>query len=161
MSERIDSVIVYTDGSCLINPGGPGGWAALVLFVTDGEIVQDRMISGGVLSTTNNRMEMVAAIEGLKAVDTAIPIKMIVDSEYVRLGITTWIRGWKRRGWKTSSGSPVKNQDLWLELNRLVLGRSVEWEWVKGHSDDPFNTRVDLQAGVEARCISMRTENTE
>ena len=129
---------IYTDGACSGNPG-PGGWG--VLIVEDNE---EREIFGGEPDTTNNRMEMTAAIEGLKATTGAV--HLYTDSQYVKNGINQWIHGWKRNGWKTASKKPVKNKDLWVELDELTSNREVEWHWVKGHSGHRENDRADALA---------------
>lgn len=132
---------IYTDGSCHPNPG-PGGWAALVRV--EGE--KERAIYGGEPDTTNNRMEMTAVIEGLLALPDGCHVTVTLDSQYVKQGITEWIKGWKRRKWKTSTGEAVKNKDLWQELDREVGWHTVEWVWVKGHNGHPENERVDKLA---------------
>lgn len=126
---------IFTDGACSGNPG-PGGWG--VLIVEDGD---ERELFGGEGETTNNRMEMQAVIEALKA--TRGPVVLYTDSQYVKNGITDWIRGWKRNGWKTAAKKPVKNKDLWIEIDRLADGRSIEWRWVKGHAGHEGNERAD------------------
>ncbi len=128
---------VYSDGACSGNPG-PGGWAAR-LIAPDGRV---RELGGHVPDTTNNRMELQAALEGLKAVPDAEAITMTTDSEYVRKGITEWIHNWKRRGWLTASKKPVLNQDLWKELD-LMNSPNVVWEYTRGHAGDPDNERCD------------------
>ncbi len=135
----------FTDGACAGNPG-PGGWGALIR--TGGSETE---LFGGERATTNNRMEMTAAIEALKA--TSGPIRLYTDSQYVKNGITEWIRGWKRNGWRTADRKPVKNQDLWMALDAAVSGRTVEWRWVKGHAGHPENERADAlaRAGVAAQ----------
>ena len=135
-------VEIYTDGACRGNPG-PGGWAALLL---KGAV--ERELSGAVASTTNNRMELQAVIEALQALKRAVRARIYTDSQYVRLGITEWLHAWKARGWKTSDRKPVKNQDLWLELDALAAGHELEWHWVKGHSGVPGNERVDALANA-------------
>lgn len=126
---------IYTDGACSGNPG-PGGWGVLILE-GDSEVE----LFGGESETTNNRMEMMAAIEALRA--TTGPVHLYTDSQYVKNGIKQWMHGWKRNGWKTASKKPVKNKDLWIELDQLASARSVEWHWVKGHSGHPENDRAD------------------
>jgi ribonuclease HI len=132
----------YTDGACAGNPG-PGGWGVLII-----DNVAQTEICGGEAATTNNRMEMTAAIEALKA--TSGPIRLYTDSQYLKNGITEWIKGWKRNGWRTADRKPVKNQDLWLALDAAVSGRKVEWRWVRGHDGHPENERADAlaRAGV-------------
>ena len=139
---------VFTDGACSGNPG-PGGWGVLII---DGE---ERMeLSGGAAETTNNRMEMLAVIEALKATAKADAIRLHTDSQYVKNGINDWINGWKRNGWKTAAKKPVKNQDLWREIDALSSGRKIEWRWVKGHAGHPGNERADELArlGVPFAC---------
>ena len=132
----------FTDGACSGNPG-PGGWGAL-LQAKDGEtVVKERELSGGESDTTNNRMELMAAIEALNALERASEITVVTDSAYVKGGITEWMDGWKARGWKTASKSPVKNEDLWRALDEAAARHSVTWEWVKGHAGHPENERAD------------------
>lgn len=133
-------VEIFTDGACRGNPG-PGGWAAL-LRVGDTE----KLISGAEQDTTNNRMELMAAIEGLKALRRASRVTLTTDSQYVRQGITQWIHGWKRNGWKTAAKKAVKNQDLWQQLDDVLAAHEVQWHWVKGHSGHVENERVDQAA---------------
>jgi len=135
-------VVVFTDGACRGNPG-PGGWAALIR--TD---AGDSMINGAEADTTNNRMELLAAIEGLSALAEGLHVHLTTDSQYVRQGITQWIAGWKRNGWKTAARKPVKNQDLWQRLDAAVSQRHVSWFWVKGHSGHPDNEAVDEGANL-------------
>jgi ribonuclease HI len=130
-------VIIYTDGACKGNPG-PGGWGVLMIA---GE--NRRELCGGERDTTNNRMELTAAIEALRALKRRCRVRLITDSSYVKQGIETWIHGWKRNGWKTSDRKPVKNADLWQVLDTLAAQQDVEWRWVKGHSGDPGNERAD------------------
>jgi ribonuclease HI len=130
-------VTLYTDGACKGNPG-PGGWGALLVA---GD--RERELCGGEALTTNNRMELTAAIEGLKALKRSCRVAIYTDSQYLRLGILEWLPNWKRRGWKTADKKPVKNQDLWQVLDTLVLDHQIEWHWVKGHSGHPGNERAD------------------
>ena len=130
-------VIIYTDGACKGNPG-PGGWGVLMIA---GE--SRRELSGGEPATTNNRMELTAAIEALRALKRRCRVRLFTDSNYVKQGIETWIHGWKRNGWRTADRKPVKNADLWQLLDTLAAGQDVEWRWVKGHSGDPGNERAD------------------
>ena len=138
-------VTIYTDGACKGNPG-PGGWGA---WLRSGE--HERELWGGELQTTNNRMELQAVIEALNALRGPSLVQMHVDSEYVRNGITTWIHGWKRRGWRTADNKPVKNVDLWQRLEADTVPHRIQWHWVRGHSGDPGNERADVLAnrGVE------------
>lgn len=130
-------VELYTDGACSGNPG-PGGWGALLLW---GD--HRRELSGGAPSTTNNRMELQAVIEGVRVLKRSVPLTIYTDSTYVMKGITEWIAGWKRNGWKTAAKKPVKNEDLWRELDRVLEGHDVRWQWVKGHAGNPGNERAD------------------
>jgi ribonuclease HI len=132
---------IWTDGACKGNPG-PGGWGVLMVYGT-----HKKEMSGGELVTTNNQMELTAVIRALEAVRRPCPVRLHLDSSYVRDGITGWIHGWKKKGWKTASGSPVKNVELWQRLDRLVTEYEakapMEWVWVKGHAGDPGNERAD------------------
>lgn len=143
----MNEVQIYTDGACKGNPG-PGGWGA---WLKSG--VTEKELFGGELNTTNNRMELQAVIEGLGALKRPCKVVLYLDSQYVRMGITEWIRGWKAKGWRTSTKQPVKNVELWQQLDKLVAegGHQIEWRWVKGHSGDPGNERADALAnkGVE------------
>ena len=133
-------VEIYTDGACRGNPG-PGGWGALLSI---GE--HEKELSGAETLTTNNRMELTAVIRALEALKRPSEARIFTDSEYVRRGITEWVKGWKARGWKTADRKPVKNQDLWERLDALAAGHKIEWRWVKGHSGIPGNERVDQLA---------------
>jgi ribonuclease HI len=133
-----DNVItIYTDGACSGNPG-PGGWGVLLRW--NGH---EKELCGGEAETTNNRMEMMAVIEALKAVKKAVKIELYTDSKYVMQGITEWLEGWKAKGWKTASKKPVKNVDLWQEMDALVQQHDVSFHWVKGHAGHPENERAD------------------
>ena len=134
------SVRAYTDGACSGNPG-PGGWGVVLQF---GD--HKRELKGGESDTTNNRMELTAAIEALKALKEPCHIALTTDSTYVKDGITKWLSNWKRNGWKTAAKKPVKNQDLWQQLEDCVAQHTVEWLWVKGHSGHPENERADTLA---------------
>jgi ribonuclease HI len=133
-------VTIYTDGACKGNPG-PGGWGAWLKAAE-----HEKDLWGGEKLTTNNRMELTAVIEALAALKRTSSVALHTDSEYVRQGITTWIHGWKRRGWKTADNKPVKNIDLWQRLDALVALHRIEWHWVKGHAGDPGNERADALA---------------
>ena len=133
-------VEIHTDGSCLGNPG-PGGWAAVLRHQG-----RERELSGGEALTTNNRMELMAAIMALEALTEPCQITLQTDSQYVRQGITEWMANWVRRNWKTAGGDPVKNRDLWELLHAAKQTHKIEWRWVKGHSGDPDNERVDQMA---------------
>ncbi len=132
----------FTDGACSGNPG-PGGWGALLQARRGDTVVRERPLSGGAADTTNNRMELMAAIAALEALDKPSAITVVTDSAYVKGGITEWIAGWKRRGWKTSTNKPVKNEDLWRRLEQAAGRHDVTWEWVKGHAGHPENERAD------------------
>ncbi len=136
----LKKVEIFTDGACRGNPG-PGGWGALLRY---GEI--ERSLHGGEKLTTNNRMELLAAIEGLAALKEPCEVVITTDSQYVRKGITEWLAGWKRNGWRTASKQPVKNADLWQRLDELNQRHTVEWRWVKGHSGHRENEMADLLA---------------
>lgn len=144
----MDKITIYTDGACKGNPG-PGGWGAYLIF---GE--HEKELFGGENDTTNNRMELLAAIEALEALKRPCAVHLITDSVYLKDGITKWVAGWKRKGWKTAAGKPVKNKDLWLRLDEAVERHDVSWGWVKGHAGDPGNERADELAnrGV-ATCV--------
>ena len=131
---------IYTDGSCLSNPGN-GGWAAIINI--DGEI---KKISGNEKNTTNNRMELMAPINALKNINSKDPIEIFTDSKYVKNGITEWINTWVLNNWKTSKKENVKNKDLWLELHKLNQSLNVKWNWVKAHAGNPLNEEVDMLA---------------
>ena len=133
-------VEIFTDGSCSGNPG-PGGWAAILRYAD-----QERELSGGVQETTNNRMELQVAIEGLCALKRPMRVEIHTDSTYVKDGITKWIANWKRNGWKTAAKKPVKNVDLWQALDDALSGHDVEWYWVKGHAGHAENERADALA---------------
>lgn len=136
------AIEVFTDGACRGNPG-PGGWAALIR--QDGV---EKMYAGAEPQTTNNQMELMAAIQGLEQLDAKSTVSLTTDSQYVRQGITQWIHGWKRNGWKTSQRQPVKNRELWQRLDAAVADLDVEWHWVKGHSGHRENELVDEAANV-------------
>ena len=140
-------VVIYTDGACSGNPG-PGGWGATMMFGPNNGDMQRREIRGGERDTTNNRMELMAAIKALAYPTQRSTIDLHTDSTYVRKGITEWIHGWKRRGWKTAAKKPVKNADLWQELDEARTHHEVTWHWVKGHAGHPENERADELAGM-------------
>jgi len=131
---------IYTDGSCIENPGN-GGWAAII-FMNNEKIA----ITGNKKNTTNNQMELMAAIEALKKIPTGQKVQIYTDSKYVKLGITEWIEKWSQNNWKTSSKQKVKNLELWTELNKISKKHKIEWFWVKGHAGDPINEEVDTLA---------------
>lgn len=138
------TVQIFTDGACLGNPG-PGGWAALL---RSGE--RERLLAGGEAHTTNNRMELMAAIRALEALKRTCHVSLTTDSRYVMQGIEEWLPRWRARGWRTAAGKPVKNQDLWQRLAAAVDGHTVKWHWVKGHAGHAENERVDKAARAEA-----------
>lgn len=133
-------VEIYTDGACSGNPG-PGGWGALLLY---GE--HEKEITGGEFETTNNRMELMAAIEALNLLKRPCKVTLYTDSTYVKNGITEWIDGWKAKGWKTAAKKPVKNADLWQALDAAAARHKIDWRWVKGHAGNPENERADALA---------------
>lgn len=148
ISEIHADFIVYTDGSCLRNPNGPGGWAAVILDRKTGEV---RELHAGSPSTTNNRMELSAAIGALSSVEKGTSVALYTDSQYMKNAFTRhWIENWKRNGWKTSKGTDVLNKDLWLELDQLFQNYNVTFHWVKGHAGNSYNERCDLLARTEA-----------
>ncbi len=143
---QVGTVDIYTDGACKGNPG-PGGWGALLRH---GETSKE--LCGGEAMTTNNRMELLAVIRALESLKRPCKVRLFTDSQYVRQGITAWIHNWKRNGWRTTNRQPVKNSDLWQELDALAAQHHIEWHWVKGHADNPGNLRADELAnrGVPA-----------
>lgn len=143
MATTLKKIEIYTDGACSGNPG-PGGWGAILRF--NGK---EREISGGRPDTTNNQMELTAAIEALRALKEPCAIDLYTDSQYLRHGITTWIHGWKRNNWRTSDKKPVKNRELWEELDSLAEKHHIEWHWLKGHAGHPENERCDELARQE------------
>lgn len=134
MSEKTS---IWTDGACSGNPG-PGGWGAILKFNE-----HEKELSGGEAETTNNRMELIAAIMALNALTRPCEIDLYTDSQYVRGGITGWLANWKKRGWKTANKKPVKNIDLWQQLDEATARHTINWHWVKGHAGDPMNERAD------------------
>ncbi len=138
------AVTIYTDGACLGNPG-PGGWAALLRYGA-----RERELVGGEALTTNNRMELMAAIAALETLTEGCEVVLHTDSQYVRQGITEWMPNWLRRKWRTAGGAAVKNQDLWERLHAATVRHHIDWRWVRGHAGDPDNERVDLLARDEA-----------
>jgi ribonuclease HI len=145
MTETV--VDIYTDGACSGNPG-PGGWGAILRHNE-----REKELFGYDPATTNNRMEMTAVIEALRSLKWPTPVRVHTDSQYVQKGMTEWIHGWKRRGWKTAGKDPVKNEDLWRTLDTLAAAHQVEWLWVKGHAGHPENERADELArrGIELK----------
>jgi ribonuclease HI len=143
-------VELFTDGACLGNPG-PGGWAALL---RSGD--RERLLAGGEPQTTNNRMELMAAIAGLEALKRACAVDLTTDSRYVMQGIEQWIPRWRANGWRTADRKPVKNQDLWQRLDAAVAAHTVRWHWVRGHNGHPENERVDEAAREQAERLRAR-----
>ena len=137
MSERVS---IWTDGACSGNPG-PGGWGAVLRYGA-----RERELKGGEALTTNNRMELTAAIEALEALKRPCAVRLHTDSQYLRGGVTGWLDGWKRNGWRTADRKPVKNEDLWRRLDAAAKPHTIEWLWVRGHSGNKFNERADLLA---------------
>ncbi len=133
-------VVIYTDGACRGNPG-PGGWGAILKSGA-----RERELSGGEPHTTNNRMELMAAIQALEALNRPCRVELHTDSQYLRTGISEWLAGWKTRGWKTAAKAPVKNEDLWRRLDEARARHAVDWRWVKGHNGHPLNERADALA---------------
>ena len=152
-SARPKETVIYTDGACSGNPG-PGGWGAVLQ--SGG---RRREIHGGEPITTNNRMELMAAIQALEALNRPVTVTLYTDSKYLLDGITKWIKGWQRNGWKTSAKQPVKNADLWQRLVEAIDGHDVTWMWVKGHAGDPGNERADELArrGIEESATTVRS----
>lgn len=140
----------FTDGACSGNPG-PGGWGVVLQAINANYVVKERELSGGASETTNNQMELMAAISALETLERASTITVVTDSSYVKDGVSTWIHGWKRNGWKTGAKKPVKNVELWQRLDTARSRHNVTWEWVKGHAGHPENERADAlaRAGME------------
>ncbi|BDX06359.1 ribonuclease HI [Planctobacterium marinum] len=145
-------VTIYTDGSCLGNPG-PGGYGAILIYKD-----KRKELSQGFELTTNNRMELLAAIIALETLKTSCQIDLTTDSQYVRQGIMSWLKGWKAKGWKTANKQPVKNKDLWQRLDAACQPHNIQWHWVKGHSGHPENERCDELARTAAENDSSRTD---
>ncbi len=144
-------LFAYTDGACSGNPG-PGGWGALLQAKTGDAVVKERELKGGEVDTTNNRMELLAAINALEALERPSTITVVTDSAYVKGGITEWLRSWKRNNWRTATKKPVKNEDLWRRLDEAAARHQVTWTWVRGHAGHPENERADAlaRAGMAA-----------
>ena len=149
MTEKKE-VQLFTDGACSGNPG-PGGWGVLLLARESEVVVKERTLCGGEADTTNNRMELLAAISALETLARPSDIVVVTDSAYVKNGVTGWIFGWKRNGWKTADRKPVKNVDLWQRLDAAQARHNVTWKWIKGHAGHPENERVDALATAAAR----------
>jgi len=147
MSDSSKKVTIHSDGACDGNPG-PGGWAAILQYGT-----HQKEVAGGDPATTNNRMELQAAISALRLLKTPCEIQFFTDSEYLRGGITSWVSTWKRKGWRTQDRKPVKNQDLWRELDELCAPHTMQWNWVRGHAGHPLNERCDELAVAETAKI--------
>ena len=145
MNDAGNRVLLFTDGACSGNPG-PGGWGALLRYRG-----HEKELSGGEAETTNNRMELLAAIRGLEALKRPVRVRICTDSQYVMKGVTEWLADWKRRGWKTADRQPVKNVDLWQRLEAALSPHQVDWEWVRGHSGHPENERADQLARAAIR----------
>ena len=145
-----EQVLIHTDGACLGNPG-PGGWGALLQFRG-----RERELSGGEPDTTNNRMELMAAIMALEALSRPCQVRLRTDSQYVRQGITEWMPRWIARGWRTAGGGQVKNRDLWQRLQQAAAAHTIQWEWVRGHAGDPGNEHVDRLARTAAEAMRAR-----
>lgn len=141
----VPELFAYTDGACSGNPG-PGGWGVLLQAKDAGEVVKERELKGGAAETTNNQMELLAAINALESLNRASSITIITDSNYVKNGITSWIHGWKRNGWRNAAKKPVANAELWQRLDAAQARHSVTWKWVKGHAGHTENERADALA---------------
>jgi len=148
-------LFAYTDGACSGNPG-PGGWGVVLEAWEGGELIRSRELSGGDPATTNNRMELMAAIAALEALTRPSEITVVTDSVYLRDGITRWIHGWKRNGWRTAAKKPVKNDDLWQRLETAEARHTVSWEWIKGHAGHEQNERADALARAEIKALKAQ-----
>jgi len=138
----VPELFAYTDGACSGNPG-PGGWGVLMIARDGDTVLKTRELSGGAADTTNNQMELMAAISALETLERASTITVVTDSTYVKNGVTGWIHGWKRNGWKTAAKKPVKNTELWQRLDEAQARHTVQWEWIKGHAGHEENERAD------------------
>lgn len=143
-------LFAYTDGACSGNPG-PGGWGVLLIARDNGQVVKERELSGGEAQTTNNRMELLAAISALEALSRPSHLTIVTDSAYVKNGVTEWIHAWKRKNWRTAGGAPVKNLELWQRLDAAAAPHQVTWRWIKGHAGHPENERADALARAGMR----------
>ncbi len=150
-------LFAYTDGACSGNPG-PGGWGVLLIAKKGDTVLKERELKGGDAETTNNRMELLAAIEALEALERPSSLTIVTDSAYVKNGVTGWIHGWKANGWRTAAKKPVKNEDLWRRLDEAQNRHDVTWEWVKGHAGHPENERADelARAGMKPFKLTKR-----
>lgn len=151
-------LFAYTDGGCSGNPG-PGGWAVVLEAVNGNNLMKSKELSGCEAHTTNNRMELMAAIMALESLDRSTAITIVTDSTYVKNGITQWIHGWKRNGWKTASKKPVKNAELWQRLDVAQATHKVSWDWVKGHAGHTQNERADELATAEIKALKQVSKN--
>ena len=152
-------IFAYTDGACSGNPG-PGGWGAILVAMEGDAILKERELSGGEPNTTNNRMELMAAIAVLETLDRPTRLTLVTDSTYVKNGITQWIAGWRARDWKTADKKPVKNQDLWQRLDTARASHDITWEWVKGHAGHAENERADELARAEVKRLKDEANET-
>jgi ribonuclease HI len=150
----MSTVIIYTDGACRGNPG-PGGWAALLRYGA-----RERSLSGAETMTTNNRMELMAAIQALEALRRPSEVELYTDSQYVQRGISEWLANWIKRGWRTASKEPVKNADLWQRLQTATATHSIRWHWVKGHAGNPDNEAVDRLANTAIDQLLLNLNST-
>ncbi len=144
-SSPVVELVAHTDGACSGNPG-PGGWGVLLEAKQGGRVVKERELKGGEAATTNNRMELMAAIMALEVLDRPAAITVVTDSAYVKNGVTGWIHGWKKNGWKTAAKKPVKNAELWQRLDAAQARHQVDWKWIKGHAGHAENERADALA---------------
>ncbi|MGD1881556.1 MAG: ribonuclease HI [Paracoccaceae bacterium] len=149
-------LFAYTDGACSGNPG-PGGWGALLIAKNGDVIVKERQLKGGEADTTNNRMELLAAINALETLSKPSAITVVTDSNYVKNGITSWIYGWKKNGWKNAAKKPVANAELWQRLDAAQARHEVTWRWVKGHAGHPENERADALARAGMKPFKAET----
>lgn len=147
--------VIHTDGACIGNPG-PGGWAAILQLMDGAKQKLRKEVVGSDPDTTNNKMELTAAIEALKVIQSDRPIVIRSDSQYVIKGMTEWLPNWKAKGWKNAQKKPVENRELWEALDALASSRSIKWEWVRGHNGDPLNEEVDRLANEAARLARWR-----
>ncbi len=150
-------LFVFTDGACSGNPG-PGGWGVVLEAREGGALIKSRELSGGEAETTNNRMELMAAIRALEVLERASVLTVVTDSVYLKDGITGWIHGWKKNGWKTAAKKPVKNDDLWQRLDAARARHDVTWEWIKGHAGHEQNERADELARAEIKALKAAAE---
>jgi ribonuclease HI len=151
----VPELFAYTDGACSGNPG-PGGWGVVLQAMEGDRLVRERELSGGDAATTNNRMELMAAIAALEALDRPAGLTVVTDSVYLRDGISKWIHGWKRNGWKTADRKPVKNAELWQRLDEAQSRHRVRWQWIKGHAGHEQNERADRLARAEIKALRER-----